>query len=131
MQQNSSNAVKTLDRIEMLIEYLQRELADIRNMIGKRPIIDPPPVSINAAKITDGSLAESREKAEEVAQQKLTEAHRGTVDPPTRTMTSDSPPPTQQEMEEATRRASEPPEPGTAARERQARSRTLPFGGVK
>jgi hypothetical protein len=45
---------------------------------------------------------------------------------------TEKPKPTQQEMEEATRRASEPPEPGTAARERQqARKQPLPFGGAK
>jgi len=132
MQQNSSDAIKKLDRVEMLIEYLQRELADIRDMIG----------------IADGNLAGSREKAEDVAQRKLgisieevtiqakenaqrmAEVHRGMVDPPTRTVTSDPPPPTQQEMDEATRRASEP-DPGTAARERQAKKQPLPFGGAK
>jgi hypothetical protein len=84
------------------------------------------------AKVADNNLAGSREKAEEVAQQKLAEVHRGMVDPPTRTVTSDPPPPTQQEMEEATRKASDPPEPGTAARERQqAKKQPLPFGGAK
>lgn len=83
------------------------------------------------AKVADNNLAGSREKAEEVAQQKLNEAHRGMVDPPTRTVTSDPPPLTQQEMDEATRKESQP-DPGTAARERQqTRKPSLPFGGAK
>lgn len=68
------------------------------------------------AKVADGNLAGSREKAEEVE---------------ARTASSDPPPPTQQEMDEATRKASEP-DPGTAARERQqAKRQPLPFGGPK
>lgn len=83
------------------------------------------------AKVADGNLAGSREKAEEVAQQKLTDQSRilGTVHLANGSvMTS----PTEQEMDEATRKTSEPPEPGTAARERQqARKQPLPFGGAK
>jgi len=85
------------------------------------------------AKVADGNLAGSREKAEEVANQKMAEFNPGggillpnrQADPNFYPI-----PPTQQEMDEATRKASEP-DPGTAARERQAKSRTLFFGGAK
>lgn len=88
------------------------------------------------AKVADGNLAGSRERAEEVAQQKLgisvTDAMMQANYHAARLAESRQDPPTQQEMEEATRRASEPPEPGTAARERQqARRQPLPFGGAK
>jgi len=83
------------------------------------------------AKVADENLAGSREKAEEVAQQKLTDLQSrilGTVYLANGSvMTS----PTEQEMDEATRKTSEPPEPGTAARERQAKKQPLPFGGAK